>query len=293
MNALSPTPSILETSEVGTADALAILQSALHGADDGELFLERSESEMLVFDDGRLKSASLRRHRGLRPARGGGREGAATPTPARSAPPRSAAPQMRRPTSWPSAAMRARSPTARARPTRKLYGEDDPLAHPVFGDKAALAAGNRRLRPGSRSARRPGQRLHRGRASGGGDPARRRPAAPRRAPAVRVERLGDGGAVTDGARAAAQAPAVATASTPGSPPSTGRRRSTRRCARPWSTWTPSPVPPARWTWCSVPAGTASCCTRPSAMAWRATSIARASAPSPVALASRSPRRASR
>ena len=31
---------------------------ALAGADDGELFLERSESEAFVFDDGRLKSAS-------------------------------------------------------------------------------------------------------------------------------------------------------------------------------------------------------------------------------------------
>ncbi|MSO75621.1 MAG: metalloprotease TldD [Alphaproteobacteria bacterium] len=34
------------------------VDEALHGADDGELFLEYRESESLVFDDGRLKSAS-------------------------------------------------------------------------------------------------------------------------------------------------------------------------------------------------------------------------------------------
>jgi len=38
--------------------ALAQLQSATAGADDGELFLERRRSEVLVFDDGRVKTAS-------------------------------------------------------------------------------------------------------------------------------------------------------------------------------------------------------------------------------------------
>ena len=33
--------------------ALAILRDATAGADDGELFLERQRSEILVFDDGR------------------------------------------------------------------------------------------------------------------------------------------------------------------------------------------------------------------------------------------------
>jgi len=35
------------------------LQEATHGADDGELFLERRQSEALVFDDGRVKTASF------------------------------------------------------------------------------------------------------------------------------------------------------------------------------------------------------------------------------------------
>ncbi len=37
----------------------AIVKDALAGADDGELFLEYRQSEALVFDDGRLKSASF------------------------------------------------------------------------------------------------------------------------------------------------------------------------------------------------------------------------------------------
>ncbi|GKY89511.1 metalloprotease TldD [Sinisalibacter aestuarii] len=38
--------------------AMEILRHATDGADDGELFLERRRSEALVFDDGRLKTAS-------------------------------------------------------------------------------------------------------------------------------------------------------------------------------------------------------------------------------------------
>ncbi len=39
--------------------ALALLQEATNGADDGELFLERRRSEVLSFDDGRVKTASF------------------------------------------------------------------------------------------------------------------------------------------------------------------------------------------------------------------------------------------
>jgi TldD protein len=45
-------------SHLDDARALQILQAATAGADDGELFLERRRSEALVFDDGRLKTAS-------------------------------------------------------------------------------------------------------------------------------------------------------------------------------------------------------------------------------------------
>ena len=39
--------------------ALAVLRDAVAGADDGELFFERRRSESLIFDDGRLKTASF------------------------------------------------------------------------------------------------------------------------------------------------------------------------------------------------------------------------------------------
>jgi TldD protein len=39
--------------------ALAILRAATDGADDGELFLERTRAESIVFDDGRVRSASF------------------------------------------------------------------------------------------------------------------------------------------------------------------------------------------------------------------------------------------
>ncbi len=47
------------------AATLAILRSATDGADDGELFLERRRSEGLVFDDGRLKTASYNASEGF------------------------------------------------------------------------------------------------------------------------------------------------------------------------------------------------------------------------------------
>ncbi|MDP2492843.1 metalloprotease TldD [Shimia thalassica] len=52
--------------------ALNLLRQATEGADDGELFLERRRSEALVFDDGRLKTASYDASEGfgLRAVRG-------------------------------------------------------------------------------------------------------------------------------------------------------------------------------------------------------------------------------
>ena len=52
--------------------ALALLQEATAGADDGELFLERRKSEVISFDDGRVKTASFDASEGfgLRAVRG-------------------------------------------------------------------------------------------------------------------------------------------------------------------------------------------------------------------------------
>src|SRR4029079_14184800 len=51
--------SLLEKAQVSRSEATLIPDSALKGADDGELFVEQRLSEHAVFDDGRLKSASF------------------------------------------------------------------------------------------------------------------------------------------------------------------------------------------------------------------------------------------
>jgi TldD protein len=58
--------------QLDEATALSILRAATSGADDGELFLERSRSEAIVLDDGRIKTASYDASEGfgLRAVRG-------------------------------------------------------------------------------------------------------------------------------------------------------------------------------------------------------------------------------
>jgi TldD protein len=53
-----PTPFRPFETLIDESAALATLRAATDGADDGELFLERRRSEVLVFDDGRIKTAS-------------------------------------------------------------------------------------------------------------------------------------------------------------------------------------------------------------------------------------------
>jgi len=56
---------VFDDSELDANTAQKQLDNALHGADDGELFVERSASESLTFDDGRLKTASFDTSRGF------------------------------------------------------------------------------------------------------------------------------------------------------------------------------------------------------------------------------------
>src|SRR5690349_14125745 len=58
MNVAVPAPSLLEAAGVDADNARRILGEALAGADDGEIFIESTESESFLFDDGRLKNAS-------------------------------------------------------------------------------------------------------------------------------------------------------------------------------------------------------------------------------------------
>ena len=135
MTAHSSAPSILEAAGVDANRAQGVLETALAGADDGELFVERSESESFLFDDGRLKSANYDSTEGfgLRVVSGetAGYGHAAEISEAairRAADSASLAKQGR-------AGVSAEGP----RPTNaKLYGEEDPLASPAFSDKVTL-----------------------------------------------------------------------------------------------------------------------------------------------------------
>src|SRR5262249_41074898 len=54
----SPTMSLIDRAGLDRNEARTQLDRALEGADDGELFLEYKQSEVLVFDNGRLKQAT-------------------------------------------------------------------------------------------------------------------------------------------------------------------------------------------------------------------------------------------
>jgi TldD protein len=135
MNAPVLSHSLLQSSGVDPARAGEILGDALKGADDGELFVERSESEAFVFDDGRLKSASYDSAEGfgLRVV-AGETAGYAHSTEISEA-------AIARAAKSAALAKRGYSGVSAEGPratNAKLYGEDDPLAHPSFSDKVAL-----------------------------------------------------------------------------------------------------------------------------------------------------------
>ena len=60
-----PNRSIFADIDLAPERAQAIVEEALAGADDGELFLELRRSEILSFDDGRLRSASFDSQQGF------------------------------------------------------------------------------------------------------------------------------------------------------------------------------------------------------------------------------------
>jgi len=135
MNAPVLSHSLLQSSGVDPARAGEILGDALKGADDGELFVERSESEAFVFDDGRLKSASYDSAEGfgLRVVAGETAGYAHSSEISEAAIGRAAKSAALAKRGY--SGVSAEGPRAT---NAKLYGDDDPLAHPSFSDKVAL-----------------------------------------------------------------------------------------------------------------------------------------------------------
>ena len=115
--------------------ARSVLARALKGADDGELFLEYRQSESLVFDNGRLRSANYDTSRGfgLRAVAGEAAGYAHSGEISVAA--------LERAADAVSAVASGHSGTYAEAPPRtnaKLYGDSNPIASPVFADKVAL-----------------------------------------------------------------------------------------------------------------------------------------------------------
>ena len=57
--------SLFDSADFSRSKAEAIVADTLKGAEDGELFVEKRQTESLVFDDGKLKSASFDESQGF------------------------------------------------------------------------------------------------------------------------------------------------------------------------------------------------------------------------------------
>ena len=135
MNAPVLAPSILEAAGVDPARAGEILSEALVGADDGELFIERSESESFLYDDGRLKSAAYDSSEGF------GLRVVAGETAGYAHASEVSEAAIRRAAGSAALAKRGYAGTAAEGPratNERLYGDDNPLASPAFSDKVSL-----------------------------------------------------------------------------------------------------------------------------------------------------------
>src|SRR5690606_35671980 len=127
--------SLIEDAGVGVGKAAAILDEALAGAEDGEIYVESVRSESFLFDDGRLKSASYDTGQGfgLRVV-SGETSGYAHASELSEA-------ALRRAATAASAAKRGRGGVLAIGPTpvnRRLYDDIDPTASPDFGTKTNL-----------------------------------------------------------------------------------------------------------------------------------------------------------
>ena len=255
-----------------------IISRGLDGADDGELFLEYRQAEMLVFDNGRLKQATYDTSQGfgLRAVKDEA-VGYAHASDVSEAAIARAADAVRAVKGGYTGQYAAPPP----RTNVKLYGDDSPLGSPAFEAKARLLetidayarAKDPRVRQVSVSLGATWQAVEIMRADGETYRDIR--------PLVRVNVsvvVGDGdkqetGSAGYGGREGYERfhrhrPLAAA-------------RSTRRCARRWPTSKPCRRRPARWTSCSARAGPASCCTRRSATGSKAISTARRPRPLPA------------
>jgi len=127
--------SLLDQFDISDSAVKRIVAGAIEGADDGELFLEHSESEALMFDNGRLKTANFNTEQGfgLRAVAGEASGYAHSSELSQAA--------LLRASDAVGAIKGGYSGTLAAAPprtNRHLYGEENPTGSPSFAEKAKL-----------------------------------------------------------------------------------------------------------------------------------------------------------
>ena len=286
---MKATTSLLDRAGLDKTKVSKIIARGLDGADDGELFLEYRQSEMLLFDNGRLKQATYDTSQGfgLRAVKDEA-VGYAHATDVSEAALTRAADAVRAVKGGYSGELA----DAPARTNARLYTDDNPLAVPGFDAKVKLlqdidayARGkDERVRQVSASVAASWQIVEIVRPDGEIYRDIR--------PLVRVNVsvvVGQGDRQESGSHGF------------------GGREGYARfiAAGAWRGAVDDAVRlallildsvarrPAKWMWCSVRAGLASCCTKPSVTVWRATSTASRRRPLPASWASRSPPKALR
>src|SRR5438477_5421340 len=132
---MNPNASLLDRAGLDKVRVGKLIDRGLEGADDGELFLEYKQSEMLVFDNGRLKQATYDTNQGfgLRAVKDEA-VGYAHASDVSEAAIARAADAVRAVKDGYSGHYAAPPP----RSNIKLYTDDSPLTSPSFEDKARL-----------------------------------------------------------------------------------------------------------------------------------------------------------
>ena len=127
--------SILDRAGLDRTKAERLVADALQGADDGELYLEYSQSEGLVFDNGRLKSASFDTSQGF------GLRAVAGEAAGYAHSGEISEPAIRRAADAVQAVKTGHTGSYAGAPQRtnvRLYGDESPLGAPSFAEKVKL-----------------------------------------------------------------------------------------------------------------------------------------------------------
>jgi len=127
--------SLSEQFDISSERVREIVADAVAGADDGELYLEQSQGESLVFDNGRLKTANFNTDQGfgLRAVAGEASGYAHAGELSEAALARAAAA-----VATVKAGYSGTLAAAPQRTNRHLYGEENPILDPSFAEKAKL-----------------------------------------------------------------------------------------------------------------------------------------------------------